>query len=74
MEATRLASGIVQQLFSRACILFFHYPDARRVAPISACVSSSTKRYNQALPSNANSNGGDASRVGNDDKGSQRSV
>ena len=38
--------------------------DARRVAPISACVSSSTKRYNQALPSNASSNGGDASRVG----------
>ena len=58
MGATRLASGTVQLLFSRACILFFHYPDARRVAPISACVSSSTKRYNQALPSNANSNGG----------------
>ncbi len=65
MGATRLASGIVQLLFSRACILFFHHTDARRVAPISACVSSSTKRYNQALPSNANSNGGDASRVGN---------
>ena len=44
MGATRLASGTVQLLFSRACILFFHYPDARRVAPISACVSSSTKR------------------------------
>nr|DAU17748.1 MAG TPA: hypothetical protein [Caudoviricetes sp.] len=25
-------------LFSRVCILFFHYPDARRVAPIRACV------------------------------------
>ena len=44
MGATRLASETVQLLFSRACILFFHYPDARRVAPISACVSSSTKR------------------------------
>ena len=44
MGATRLASGIVQLLFSRACILFFHHTDARRVAPISACVSSSTKR------------------------------
>ena len=32
MGATRLASGTVQLLFSRACILFFHYPDARRVA------------------------------------------
>ena len=40
------------------------YPDARRVAPISACVSSSTKRYRQALPLNATSNGVDASRVG----------
>ena len=45
MGATRLASGTVQLLFSRACILFFHYPDARRVAPISACVSSSIKCY-----------------------------
>ena len=43
MGATRHASGKVQLLFSRACILFFHYPDAGRVAPISACVSSSTK-------------------------------
>ena len=43
MGATRLASGTVQLLFSRVYILFFHYPDARRVA-ISACVSSSTKR------------------------------
>ena len=42
----------------------FLYPDARRVAPISACVSSSTKRYHKALPPNASSNGGDASRVG----------
>ena len=25
------------------------YPDARRVAPISACVSSSTKYYHQTL-------------------------
>ena len=32
MGATRLASGIVLLLFSRVCILFFHYPDARRVA------------------------------------------
>ena len=43
-QQPRLASGIVLLLFSRTCILFFHYPDARRVAPISACVSSSTKR------------------------------
>ena len=40
------------------------YPDAGRVAPISACVSSSTKRYHKTLPQNATSNGGDASRVG----------
>ena len=60
MGATRPASGKMQLLFSRACILFFHYPDVGRVAPISACVSSSTKT--QAL--SANSNGGDASRVG----------
>ena len=37
-------------------------PDAGRVAPIRACVSSSTKRYHQVLPQNATSNGGDASR------------
>ena len=40
------------------------HPDARRVAPISACVSSNTKRYHQTLSPNASSNGGDASRVG----------
>ena len=40
------------------------YSDAGRVAPISVSVSSSTKRYHQALPPNATSNGGDASRVG----------
>ena len=35
MGATRPASGKVQLLlFSRACILFFHYPDAGRVAPL----------------------------------------
>ena len=33
LRAMRPASGKVQLLFSRACILFFHYPDARRVAP-----------------------------------------
>ena len=38
MGATRLASGKGQLFFSRVCILFFHYPDAGRVAPISACV------------------------------------
>ena len=33
MGATRPASGKVQLLFSRVCILFFHYPDnAGRVA------------------------------------------
>ena len=32
MGATRPASGKMQLLFSRACILFFHYPDAGRVA------------------------------------------
>ena len=45
-----------------------YFPDARRVAPISACVSSSIKSYNQTLPltlpPNASSNGDDASRVG----------
>ena len=51
-------------LFSRVRMPFLSLPDARRVAPISACVSSSTKRYRQALPLNATSNGGDASRVG----------
>ena len=38
--------------------------DARRVAPISACVSSSAQRYPPVLPLNATSNGGDAARVG----------
>ena len=38
MGATRLASGKMQLLFSRACILFFHFPDARRVAPIRGSV------------------------------------
>ena len=38
MGATRLASGIVQLLFSRACMLFFHFPDARRIAPIRGSV------------------------------------
>ena len=38
--------------------------DARRVAPISACVSSSAQRYHSTLPANASTNGGDASRVG----------
>ncbi len=55
----------MQLLFSGVCIFLpFLYPDARRVAPISACVSSSTKRYHKTLPQNATSNGGDASRVG----------
>ena len=65
MGATRLASVIVQQLFSGVPFLFifptrlasvivqqlfsggfpFYFPDAGRVAPIRACVSSSTKRY-----------------------------
>ena len=30
MGATRLASGKVLRLSSRACMLFFHFPDARR--------------------------------------------
>ena len=38
MGATRLASGKIQLLFSRVCIFPFHYPDAGRVAPISARV------------------------------------
>ena len=38
MGATRLASGKIQLLFSRVCIFPFHYPDAGRVAPISASV------------------------------------
>ncbi|WP_337814024.1 hypothetical protein, partial [Prevotellamassilia timonensis] len=48
-----------QALLNNSCAI----PDARRVAPISASVSSSTKRR-QTLPQNASSNGGDASRVG----------
>ena len=50
--------------YARYKIIAASFPDARRVAPISACVSSSTKRYRQALPLNATTNGGDASRVG----------
>ena len=38
MGATRLASGIVQLLFSKACMLFFHFPDAGRIAPIRGSV------------------------------------
>ena len=38
MGATRPASGKDAAIISRVCILFFHYPDAGRVAPISACV------------------------------------
>ena len=49
----------IQTLLNNSCTI----PDAGRVAPISACVSSSTKRH-QTLPQNAISNGGDASRVG----------
>ena len=60
MGATRLASGIVQQLFSGG-VFPFYFPDARRVAPIRASVSSSTKRYHQAQAQNATSNGDDAS-------------
>ncbi len=48
MGATRLASVIVQQLFCVGAFPFY-FPDAGRVAPIRACVSSSTKRYHQAL-------------------------
>ena len=46
MGATRLASVIVivQQLFSWGAFPFY-FPDAGRVAPIRACVSSRTKRY-----------------------------
>ena len=46
MGATRLASVIVivQQLFSGGAFPFY-FPDAGRVAPIRACVFSSTKRY-----------------------------
>ena len=60
MGATRLASVIVQQLFSGG--FPFYFPDAGRVAPIRVSVSSSTKRYHQVLPQNATSNGDDASR------------
>ena len=56
MGATRLASVIVivQQLFSGGAFPFY-FPDARRVAPIRASVSSSTKRYHQAQAQNATS-------------------
>ena len=36
-DASRVREKI-QLLFSIACIFPFNYPDARRVAPISACV------------------------------------
>ena len=74
MGATRLASGIFSVASSRGKRCSYYlvesvfspliYPDARRVAPISACVSSSDKRYHQTLTLNAISNGGDASRIG----------
>ena len=74
MGATRLASGIFSAASSRGkrCSYYLMafvfspliYPDARRIAPISACVSSSDKRYYQTLILSASSNGGDASRVG----------
>ena len=38
MGATRLASGIVQLLFSGACVFSFYFSDARRVAPIRGSV------------------------------------
>ena len=60
MGATRLASVIVQQLFCVGAFPFY-LPDAGRVAPIRASVSSSTKRYRQAQAQNAISNGDDAS-------------
>ncbi len=57
MGATRLASGIFSVASSRGKRCSYYlvesvfspliYPDARRVAPISACVSSSDKRYHQ---------------------------
>ena len=43
MGATRLRRGNMQLFFSRACILFFHFPDARRVAPIRGSVSGNLK-------------------------------
>ena len=53
MGATRLASGTVQLLFSRVYILFFHYPDARRVALLVLAflqaLSATSKRYHQTL-------------------------
>ena len=64
MGATRLASGWRKEENTNATKIAASFPDARRVAPISACVSSSTKRYHQTPPQNATSNGGDASRVG----------
>ena len=36
MGATRLASEKMQVLYSKVCVFLFHYPDARRIAPISA--------------------------------------
>ncbi len=44
MGATRPASVIVQQLFCVGAFPFY-FPDAGRVAPIRASVSSCTKRY-----------------------------
>ena len=68
MEATRLASGHFSAASSRVigkkfhlllsivCIFPFNYPDARRVAPISACVffqrvSSNLKCNKKRMPS-----------------------
>ena len=62
-DASRVGK-ICSYYLAEAVFPSFIYPDAGRVAPISACVSSSTKCYHQALTQNANSNGGDASRVG----------
>ena len=62
--------GNILLLFSRVRIHLFHYPDARRVAPIRAsvgCLNLSQNgiiRQHKTQAQNASTNGGDASRVG----------
>ena len=67
MGATRLASGIVQLLFSGVSFLFI-FPTRDASPPLELAFlqapNAITKRYHPTRSQNANSNGGDASRVG----------
>ena len=67
MGATRLASVIVQQLFSGVPFLFI-FPMRDASLPLELAFlqapSATANRKHKTLPQNAISNGGDASRVG----------